>query len=181
MNSRNLRDAVGGLLDRLNGVERAITCAAFLVLVIAVFADVLSRELIGTGLHWARQTGVYANVVVVMFGLGLASASGSHLRPRFADRWLPERVEPLLMRVNDLGMALFCLVFAWIAAGVVADSIALGERSVALRVAVWPFQSVVPLAFGVAGVRHLAYAALPDLRPAEAGALAVTSEEPGGG
>ncbi len=180
MNSRNLRDVVGRLLEWSNGLERAITCAAFLVLIVAVFADVLSRELSGTGLHWARQTGVYANVVVVMFGLGLASAGGSHLRPRFADRWLPARMEPLLMRGNDLGMALFCLVFAWIATGVVAESIALGERSVALRVAVWPFQSVVPLAFGVAGVRHLAYAVFPELRPAEVGALAAAGDEPGG-
>ena len=34
---------------------------------------------------------------------------------------------------------------------VVAESIALGEISVALRFPVWPFQSVVPLAFGLAG------------------------------
>ncbi len=168
------------LLERLSSLERAITCVAFLVLIVAVFADVLSREVTGTGLHWARQTGVYANVVVVMFGLGLASAGGSHLRPRFADRWLPARMEPVLTRFNDLGMGLFCLSFAWIAAGVVVESIALGELSVALRVAVWPFQSVVPLAFGLAGLRHLAYAAFPELRPAEAGTLAATSDEPGG-
>lgn len=167
-------------LAHVTTVERTLTCAAFLVLIVAVFADVLSREVTGTGLHWARQTGVYANVVVVMFGLGLASAGGSHLRPRFADNWLPARLAPALQRANDLGMALFCIAFAIAAAGVVADSFGLQERSVALRVAVWPFQSVVPLAFLLAGVRHLAYAVLPGLRPPEVGALAAGAEPDGG-
>lgn len=168
-----MRDTAGRLLGGLGRIERGATFAAFIVLIVAVFADVLSRELTGTGLHWARQTGVYANVVVVMFGLGLASAGGSHLRPRFADGWLPQRWTPWLERGNDIGMALFCLGFAWVAAGVVAESIALHERSVALRIAIWPFQAVVPLAFGVTGVRHLVYGIFPDLRPVEVGALAV--------
>lgn len=166
-------------LNRLTDAEHAITCAAFLLLIVAVFADVLSREISGTGLHWARQTGVYANVVVVMFGLGLASAGGSHLRPRFADGWLPDRMAPFLARATDVGMALFCGAFAFVAVGVVADSFAFEERSVALRVAVWPFQAVVPLAFLVAGLRHLAYAVFPELRPHGAGALASGADDGG--
>jgi len=166
-------------LGRITAAERVLTCAAFLVLIAAVFVDVLSREVTGTGLHWARQTGVYANVVVVMFGLGLASAGGSHLRPRFADNWLPARLAPVLDRANDFGMALFCIAFAVVAVMVVADSFALQERSVALRVAVWPFQAAVPLAFLLAGMRHLAYTLYPGLRPPETGALVAAAESSG--
>jgi len=175
-----MRERIGAGLGRLGAVERAVTSVAFGVLIAALFADVLSRQLSGTGLHWAPQTGVYANVVVVMFGLGLASAGGSHLRPRFADRWWPARFQPMLERANDFGMAIFCIALALIAVGVVADSYALQERSVALLIAVWPFQATVPLAFAIAGIRHLAFAAFPDLRPPQAGALAVAGDEPGG-
>jgi len=166
-------------LGRVTTAERALTGAAFFVLIVAVFADVLSREVTGTGLHWARQTGVYANVFVVMFGLGLASAGGTHLRPRFADNWLPARLAPALDRANDLGMALFCIAFAVVAVMVVAESFALQERSVALRVAVWPFQAAVPLAFLLAGMRHLAYTICPALRPPETGALVAGAESTG--
>ena len=76
-------------LNRLAVFERWITGSAFVLLIVIVFADVAVRELTGAGLHWARQAGVYANIFVVMLGFGLASASGSHLRPRFADHWLP--------------------------------------------------------------------------------------------
>jgi len=173
------RSLVERTMARLSSAERAITFVAFALLILAVFADVLSRELTGTGLHWARQGGVYANLFVVMFGLGLASAGGSHLRPRFADGWLPNRLNPFLERANDLGMAAFCIAFAVIAAGVVVDSFELQERSVALRIAVWPFQSVIPLAFAIGGLRHLVYALFPDLRPPDVGALATDVDEAG--
>ena len=171
----NIKIAIARGLARVARIERAITCGAFLVLIAVVFADVLSREITGTGLFWARQTGVYANIFVVMFGLGLASAGGSHLRPRFADSWLPKRMAPFLDRANDLGMALFCVAFTVVAIGVVADSFTLHERSVVLGIVVWPFQAVVPLAFLLTAMRHLAYVIFPDLRPADVGALAVDS------
>jgi len=172
--SSYLRDVITRVLAWLERVERGVTGAAFLVLIVAVFIDVLNREFTGTGLHWARQVGVYANVFVVMFGLGLASAGGAHLRPRFADNWLPQSLSPWLDRGNDLGMAVFCAAFTLVAGSVVGESIALEERSVALRIAIWPFQAVVPLAFGIAACRHLVYALMPELRPAESGALADT-------
>ncbi len=156
---------VARVLGRIGRVERMLSFTAFLVLIAVVFADVASRELTGTGLHWARQAGVYANLFVVMFGIGIASAHGAHLRPRFADRWLPARWEPLLVRAQEGLMALFCLAFALVAAGVVMDSYALLERSVVLRVPVWPFQAVIPVVFLIAAFRHGAYAVFSALRP----------------
>lgn len=150
-------------------VERVISFAAFLLMIAVVFADVASRELAGTGFYWARQVGVYANVLVVMFGIGLASADGAHLRPRFADGWLPARWNPVIQRLQELLMALFCLGFALVAARVVAESLALQERSDVLRTLVWPIQAVIPLVFGLAFVRHLLFALYPALRPAEVG------------
>ena len=78
------------LLAVLAQVERVLCVSAFLLLVAVLFADVLSRELTAAGLYWAPQIGVWANVFVVMAGFGLASTAGAHLRPRFADDWLPQ-------------------------------------------------------------------------------------------
>jgi TRAP-type C4-dicarboxylate transport system permease small subunit len=135
--------------------------------VAVVFGDVAAREITGTGLHWARQAGVYANLFVVMFGIGLASADGAHLRPRFADGWLPAAWDPVLLRLREALMALFCAGFAAVAAGVVADSFVMGERSAVLRIVVWPFQLVIPVAFGLASLRHALYGLFPALRPAD--------------
>lgn len=156
-------------LEFLRNAELAITCAAFGVLAAVIFADVLVREFTGSGLSWARQIGVYANVVVTIVGIGLASAGGTHLRPRFTDRWLPVSWDPWLVRIGELLTALFCLAFAWLALGVVRETYELDERSVVLRLVVWPFQSVLPIAFLLAALRHACYGLWPALRPAEQG------------
>lgn len=154
------------LLASLHRAERAIVILAFAGMVGVVFADVLAREVTGVGLPWARQVGVYFNIAVVMFGIGLASASGSHLRPRFADNWLPSSWEPALAFVQHALFALFCLAFAAVAADMVLTSYRLDERSEILRLPVWPIQAVIPLVFLIAALRHGIYAARPELRPA---------------
>jgi C4-dicarboxylate transporter DctQ subunit len=154
------------LLHTLRRVELVVTFAAFVVLATVIFADVVIRELTGTGLAWAREVGVYANVVVTLVGIGLASDAGAHLRPRFADRWLPAAWEPTLLRVGEILTTLFCLSFAYIALRVVLETRDLDERSVVLRMAVWPVQAVLPLAFVLAAVRHAAFARWPTLAPA---------------
>lgn len=160
---------VGRLLELLRRAELGITCAAFAVLAGVIFADVLAREFTGSGLSWARQIGVYANVVVTIIGIGLASSGGAHLRPRFADGWLPAAWAPVLLRAGEALTSAFCLAFAWIALRVVIETYELDERSVVLRLVVWPFQSVLPLAFLIAAVRHAAFAVWPVLRPGERG------------
>lgn len=152
-------------LTGVTRAERAVTFVAFIAMIGVVFADVVAREVTGTGLHWARQAGVYANIIVVLFGLGLASADAAHLRPRFADGWLPARWNPVLERLGDGLMAAFCAGFALVAADVVAETRELAERSTVLRTLVWPVQAVIPLVFGLAAIRHGLYAAFPALAP----------------
>lgn len=153
------------LLALLQRAERGVVVLAFTGMVAVVFADVLARELTGVGLPWARQAGVYFNILVVLFGIGLASASGSHLRPRFADGWLPARWERQISFIAEALFAGFCLAFALISLGVVTESAALDERSEILRLPVWPVQAMIPLVFLIAALRHGIYALRPALRP----------------
>ncbi|MBT8446247.1 MAG: TRAP transporter small permease [Gammaproteobacteria bacterium] len=152
-------------LARLTRCEEVFTAAAFAIIVVTMFADVLSRELTGVGLHWARQVGVYANIIVVMLGFGLASQSGSHLRPRIADALLPARWDGAIDRLQDGVMAAVCLFFAVLAAQITVESLHLDERSILLGVVVWPIMAVLPLAFAIATVRHGLFALYPALRP----------------
>ena len=152
-------------LNLFNSFERGITFLAFAVLVLVMFADVAMREITGTGLHWSRQLGVYANLFVVMFGLGVASSEGAHLRPRFADNWLPKGWNPFLIRLQEAIMSLFCLLFAIIAFQVVIETFNDNVQSIVLRIAIWPFQAVIPVAFLMTSIRHLLYAIDPSQRP----------------
>ncbi len=157
---------IARFLTSLSAFERWTTSAAFLLMAIIMFADVVARELTGSGIIWARQAAVFANVVVVMIGMGIASSQAEHLRPRFADRWLPASWEPFLRRLEHLFMAAFCGAFVWIAATVVTETFELGERATVLRsVPVWTIQIVLPIAFTLAAVRHLLYGVFLELAP----------------
>lgn len=160
-----MKERTRHLLDSLARFERLVSVLAFVLLVAVVFLDVASREITGTGVHWALQIGVYANLVVVMLGLGIASADGAHLRPRFADRWLPAHWEPVLVHAQEALTGLFFLGFALVGAVVVNETRELAERAPVLGNAVWPLQAIIPLVFALAALRHLAYAFWPDLRP----------------
>lgn len=153
------------ILNMIGKFEGALTFVAFTVMVVVVFGDVLVREITGSGILWARQIGVYSNIVVVMLGFGLASSHGSHLRPRFADNWLPKSWDGFLNHAQEALMALFCLGFALLALQVVTETYQLQERSVILRFLIWPIQAVIPLAFCLATLRHGLFAIWPALRP----------------
>jgi len=150
------------ILDRW---ERWFCSAAFALLAAVMFADVLMRELVGNGLPWAQQTAVYANIVVALFGLGLATSGGKHLRPRFADNWLPTVWQPTLQRLGHAVSALLLLVFALVAMQLVAETRALNEVATVLRVPLWPLQALIPLSFVSAGLRYTCYALRPALAP----------------
>jgi TRAP-type C4-dicarboxylate transport system permease small subunit len=162
------------LLHVIRTVEKLLCITAFAVLIAVIFADVLSRELTGAGLYWASQTGVWANVLVVMAGFGLASTDGAHLRPRFADGWLPECWVGTLQFLQQITMALFCLALAVLSLLVVLGSWQLGEVDIDLFLPIWPVQAALPAAFFAAALRYAIYGFCPALRPTETSALAIT-------
>ena len=157
-------EAATHLLHLLRRAEQGLCLCAFFVQATVLFLDLLLRELSGGGLTWARQTGVYAGIVVAMLGIGLASAAGEHLRPRFADRWLPRAWEPAVVRLSEFTTAFICLLFAVFAGQLVAETIQLREISTVLRIPIWPVQMLLPLAFGIAFLRHFLYGCRPVLR-----------------
>ena len=155
------------LLAWLDRWERRLCIAAFSLLATLLFADVLFRELLGNGIPWSHQAGVYANLVVALFGLGLATSAGSHLRPRFADNWLPDRFDALLRRLGHGITGAFLLFFAGLALQLSLETRALGETATVLRIPLWPMQLLLVASFTSAALRYFCYLLRPSLAPEE--------------
>ena len=64
-------------------------------------------------------------------------------------------------------MFAFCLAFSIIAFEVVVETFNDDVQSIVLRVAIWPFQMIIPVAFFLTSIRHLIYAIKPKLRPVQ--------------
>ncbi|WP_119420668.1 TRAP transporter small permease [Desertibaculum subflavum] len=152
-------------LDGLHRVECLVAVAAFSFIALILLADTLGRELFSQGVFGAQRYAVFALVIGAYMGLGIATATGSHLRPRFADSWLPAAWGPAVDRVADLVTGLFLTGVAAAAAMFVLQSIEVEERTMVLDWLVWPFQLAIPLGFLSAAIRYFFFAAYPVLRP----------------
>jgi TRAP-type C4-dicarboxylate transport system permease small subunit len=149
----------------LDRVERGLCIAAFAVLAALLFADVLLREILGNGIAWAHQAGVYANLVIVLAGMGLATSAGAHLRPRFADHWLPQSWRGTVARLGHALTALVLLFFAGLALHFALETRQLAETATVLRIPLWPLQFLLVLSFASSGLRNALYALRPKLAP----------------
>jgi C4-dicarboxylate transporter DctQ subunit len=119
-------------------------------------------------------------VVVAFLGLGVATSEGAHLRPRFADGLIPPKYDTHFNRLADVITACFYGFVAYVAVFVVQETYELEDVTPTLRILIWPFQSVIIIAFGIGAVRHLIFAAFPPLRPLESSAEASDDQEVSG-
>jgi TRAP-type C4-dicarboxylate transport system permease small subunit len=145
--------------------EATVGGLAFVLLTAALFADVLARELLGNGIWGAQRVSVYAMVVTAMLGFAVTTHLNRHLAIDAATRMLPASAAATIGRLGDLVSAAICLFLAYWSIRFVLASYDNEERGVALDMLVWPIQAVLPWAFASAALRHLAFAAWPDLKP----------------
>lgn len=153
----------------------AVVCFAFIALIMVL--DVLGRELLGpvlaalgidigpTGIFAAGRLAMIALIIGSFMGVGIATATGSHLVPRVAYGWVPAGWSAALDRIADVVTGLFLLGFVWFGLVFVMSTAATGLRMPVLDWPVWPLQAAIPLGFLSAALRYFVYAAWPELRP----------------
>jgi C4-dicarboxylate transporter DctQ subunit len=165
MQSGDAVEATKLVLKGLRYLEAFVCVAAFSIAVIALVSDVVGREVFGHGVFGAQRVAVWATAVVGLVGFALVTSDAGHLRPQFADRWLPRSAEPVISRVADVTSALICVFLGYHAVLFVHSSFELGERGVGIPIEVWPLQIILPWMFLSSAVRHLSFAAFPALKP----------------
>lgn len=165
------------LMEAWHTTECYVAVAAFTVIAGLLLADVIGREFVGPVLRWlnlytgptgifgSQRVSVYALVVGSFAGIGIATATGSHLVPRIGFGWIPARLGPAMDRIADALTGLALMIAAYYAMKYVASSKSTGLRAPVLDFAIWPVQIAIPLGFASAAVRYFFYAAWPALRP----------------
>lgn len=154
-------------LSAVTTFEKIIVVLMFLAMMAALSADVIGREIFAHGVFGSVKFAVYALILCAMAGFGLATASGSHLRPKFLDFVARGKAEMPARRIGQLASAGILLFLAWGALNMVAFSRLIEERDLTLDWLVWPIQMILPVAFVISAMRHLIYAAAPVLMPHE--------------
>jgi C4-dicarboxylate transporter DctQ subunit len=146
-------------------LEATICVVTFSVTAVALIADVLGREFFGDGIFGAQRVAVWSTAIAGLVGFALVTAERGHLRPQFADGWIPARFEKGFDRFADVLSAVICIVLGVYAAWFVQSSAQLNERGLAIPILVWPIQLILPWMFFSSAARHLIFATWPALRP----------------
>lgn len=164
------------LVDGWHRLECLIAVAAFGFIAVVLILDVAGRELLGPiykafdlkgspGIYAAQKMCVYALVIGSFCGVGVATATGSHLLPRIGFGWVPESFGPTMNRIADLVTGLFFCGVAWYGWVYVQSSMQAGLRAQAFDMPIWPIQLAIPVGFLSAGLRYFFFAIWPALRP----------------
>lgn len=156
-------------LQRLLKIEGTVAAFAFVLAAGAVLADVIGREVFHQGIWGSAKTAVFCAVAAGFLGIGLATHEGMHLRPQFADGWIPERFEPVMCRLAPLITAALFFTAAYYAALYVYETYEYDQAAPVLGWPLWRVQIIMPYAFASNGIRNLIYAIHPDLAPKPAG------------
>lgn len=162
-----MQDKAAKLANWITGIEKLLASLAFVIMLVAIGADVIGREVFSHGIFGSVRVAVYALIISAMAGFGIATATGSHLRPRFADRLVPYPLQVPALRLGQIISAAILFTLAWAAWEMVLFTRMIEERDLALDTLVWPVQLALPLGFGLSAVRHLIYAVFPQLQPEE--------------
>jgi len=164
------------LVELWHRVECVVAVAAFGFIAVVLIGDVLGREVLGpfyrafgikgqAGVYAAQKMSVYALVVGSFAGVGIATATGSHLLPRIGFGWVPKAWGPVVDRAADVVTGAFMCGVAWYGWVYVQSSMSADLRAQAFNIPIWPVQSMIPLGFLSAGLRYFLFAAWPALRP----------------
>lgn len=168
---------VRAFADAWHRAECWLAMAAFGTVAALLMFDVLGREIFApmlraigvsvgaTTVPGGPKIAVFAMIVGAFCGVGIATATNSHLVPRVGFSWIPERWAPAVSRLGDLFTASFMLVVAWYAWQFMLASKGISTRAPVLNWEVWPFQLAIPVGFASAALRYAQFAFYPGLKP----------------
>lgn len=165
-------------------IEVLVAVIAFSLIALLLIYDVFAREAlipllssIGIDgrpflLYGSQKIAVFLLIIGAFTGIGIATWSGAQLVPKVGHHIVPARWNISANRIADLITFAFLLGVTVVAAIFVYDTFLSGQRgSTGVRIEVWKIQIAIPLGFGSAAIRYLAFAIWPDLRPQEEGGL----------
>ena len=164
-------------LRRWHLAECWVAVIAFSIITALLLTDVVLRELLSPllrflgiydgamGILFSQRLSIYALIVGAFAGVGIATATGSHLVPQVGHALVPASWGPFMDRLADVITGLALVVTAYYGWIFVASSKATDLRAPVLDWSVWRLQLAIPLGFASAAVRYFVFAAYPALRP----------------
>jgi TRAP-type C4-dicarboxylate transport system permease small subunit len=109
------------------------------------FINVVGRYFFLHAIIWAEETMLFLMIASVFLGAGAITLRGAHIRMDLAVQLMSPRVRILLDIVAQVTFVVMAAVLIWLAYPVIAQYVAFGQVSDALRLPVAIPHSVIPI------------------------------------
>jgi len=140
-------------------IEDGILVGMLLLMIGLAVSQIFLRNIFASAIVWSE---VLVRVLVLWIGLAgamVASRQGNHIKIDVLERYLPERVKPLVSAVVELFTALICTVVAYYSLRFVQVEYADGGIVFA-KVPAWACESIIPFALTVIAIRYFILASI---------------------
>lgn len=142
----------------LASLEDALLVFILSVMILLAGGQILLRNVFDAGLVWADPLLRVLVLWVGLVGAMAAARDDRHITVDVLSRLLPERARRVARALTDASAATVCAVLAWHATRLVVTEYQGGAIAFA-GVPSWVCELILPLGFGVMGLRYLARAA----------------------
>lgn len=144
------------LVAALLAAERAFLVLLFSAMILLAFAQVILRNLLGTGLIWADPLLRNAVLWLGFVGASLATRDDKQIRIDLVGRFLPARAASAAALVTDIFTVVVCVLLADASVTFVANEIAFRDTLVTIGgfdVPTWWSQVILPAGFAMIALR----------------------------
>lgn len=141
------------ILRIIDNFESYICRALLVTFVTLLFAQILSREILGYSITWSEELSVYLFVWFVFLGSSYAAKLSAHNRVTFHYRWLPAKLSTFLEILSDLSWIAFNGYFIYLSSDFVFNKMNLFWKSQTLGVPMKYIYLILPLAFTLMTIR----------------------------
>jgi TRAP-type C4-dicarboxylate transport system permease small subunit len=122
-----------------------MSAICLLASIVLNFANVIGRYFFERAIIWAEETMLYLMIACVFFGAAAITLRGAHIRMDLAVQLMPPRMRIVLDVVAQITFIVTASVLIWLAYPVIAQLVAFGQVSEALRLPIAIPHSVIPI------------------------------------
>ncbi len=141
----------------LHRLEDGIILFLLAAMLILAASQIIMRELFSSGAAWIDPLLRIAVLWLGLFGALLATRSNRHIEIDLFTHLTSGRLKATIGLITTLFAASVCGVIAYQAVRFVQDEIEYAS-TVFSNLPVWPFESVIPITFGLISLRYLTVA-----------------------
>ena len=157
---------MSAILKWLQRFESVIAAIAYAIVAGLLLGEIVAREFFASSIWGSQRMAVFAAIFAGFLGLTLTTGVNGHLRPQFADRWLPAAWDTAVARFGDFLSAIIFLSMAWFSSAYIGETFTNGDQAAVLYWPLWPLQLVLPYAFVSCALKHTIFGLKPALKPA---------------